>query len=237
MMENNKDEQNFNKRKKLILPPSVEAELNKDPNNKKTKNIDSENKVEQDDEKQILNIEDALNEIENLRQIIKQKEKEYLLLQADFVNFQKRTKKNEEERLKYATQDLALALIKQLDVFEQALSIDSDADIQKILEGFSMIHQGIIRVLSEYNVTEIEVKPGDSVDPEIHEVMLTEYNDDLPNNSVSKILLKGYKLYDRVIRATKIISVQNNVENDQADAIEPKDDKKSETSSQQNEQN
>ena len=214
MIEKDRQDSEPGMKKKLILPPSVEARLNKDKRNANfEKEMDSEgNNSEKDNnevKKEIENFEDALNEIENLLSVIEQKENEFMLLQADYANFQKRSRKNEEERLKYAIQDLTLSIIKQLDVFEQALSIDINADVSKMLEGFSMIYNGILKILSDYNVSEIAVEPGDFVNPEIHEVMITEQDPDKPNNTVSRIMLKGYKLSERVIRATKIISIQN----------------------------
>lgn len=185
------------KGKKIILPPSVEEKM---------KNEVSENEK----------TEEAVGETEKLKEKLAKSEKEiktlnkeYLLLQAEFSNFQKRLRKNDEERAKYALQPFASSLLSHIDAFEQALTTDSKADAQKILDGFMLIYKGIAKAFNDFEIKVILPEKGEVINLEFHEVMLTAEDAELSNNTVFEVIQKGYMLFDRVLRPGKVVAVKN----------------------------
>ena len=49
---------------------------------------------------------------------------------------------------------------------------------------------------------------GDSFDPNLHNAVMHEENEDLPENTISKVLMKGYKSGEKIIRAA-VVAVAN----------------------------
>ena len=108
--------------------------------------------------------------------------------------------------LKYANQDLILEVIGVLDNFERALNLDDNNlndELSKFLVGFKMIYASLKEILIKFGVEEIDALDKD-FDPMIHQALLVDQDKEKPNNIILDVLLKGYKLKDRVIRPASV---------------------------------
>ena len=131
--------------------------------------------------------------------------------QADFENYKKMQMESQKEFVKYAAENLVLQIIPVLDNFH--LSTDHIPEDQKNnawVTGIMHIQKQLENVLKENGVTEIETKKGDQFNPEVHEAV-SDSNDsnEHPNDSnelkVKKVLMKGYRINGKIIRAVKVI--------------------------------
>ena len=96
--------------------------------------------------------------------------------------------------------------MKVVDNFERAISMDDDDlsdEVSKFLSGFKMIYTSLINMLSELEVTEIEVD-GKEFNPTIAEAVLVEEDKTKPAGVVLEVLQKGYKYKDKVIRPAMV---------------------------------
>ena len=180
------------KPKKIILPPSVEEKMKSD-----------------EDKKEVSEAGKLQEKLAKSEQDLKKLSKEYLLLQAEFSNFQKRQRKMDEDRAKYAIQPFVSSLLTHIDTFEKALTLDSKVDAQKILDGFMLIYNGISKVFKDFNIEVIVPEKGSVINLEQQEVISTAEDANAPNNTVFDVIQKGYMLTDRVIRPAKVIAVKN----------------------------
>ena len=76
---------------------------------------------------------------------------------------------------------------------------------QRINELFDM--EEADEIFAKLGVSEIPAK-GEKFDPELHNAVMHEENEDFDENTVSDVFLKGYKLGDKVIRHS-VVKVMN----------------------------
>lgn len=135
---------------------------------------------------------ESYDEIEDLKNSL-------LRLQADFSNFRKRSEKEKEDTIKFASEGLITALLPILDNFYRAFDAAQAQGVEgDWLEGFALIQKDLIQVLESKGLEEIEAT-GQAFDPEYHQAVLTEPSDG-ESGIVLETLQKGYKLRDKVIR-------------------------------------
>ncbi|MFC7096167.1 nucleotide exchange factor GrpE [Halobaculum marinum] len=119
---------------------------------------------------------------------------------ADFQNYKKRAKKRQEQEKARATEDLVARLTDVRDNLVRALDQDADADIRP---GVESTLETFDRVLGEENVEIISPEPGQSVDPERHEVMM-RVDSEHPEGTVADVYKEGYEMADKVIEAAQV---------------------------------
>ena len=128
------------------------------------------------------------------------------LAQAELINYRKRKDEETANLLKYANQDLILEIIQVVDNFERAIKLDDNNltdDISKFLAGFKMMYASLTETLARFGVEEIN-RVGQIFDPSQEQALLTDSVEDKEDEVVLEVLLKGYKLKDRVIRPASV---------------------------------
>jgi molecular chaperone GrpE len=104
---------------------------------------------------------------------------------------------------KYAIEKQAGSLIDIVNQFAMALSYKpTDPNIAKYQSGFQMFLTMFQNLLQELGINEVKVNVGDEFNPEFMECIDFIHSDQLANNKVAKIITKGYKLHDRLIKPT-----------------------------------
>ncbi len=158
---------------------------------------------------------DAKNKEKEVKktEVEQNKENEYLdgwkRCQADFENYKKMQMESQREFVKYAAENLVLQIIPVLDNFHMSTDhVPEDQKNNAWVTGIMHIQKQLENVLKENGATEIETKEGDQFNPEIHEA-LENNNQETKNkeqkNKISKVILKGYKLNGKIIRAVKVV--------------------------------
>jgi molecular chaperone GrpE len=167
-------------------------------------NLNEETSKEEKQKKKKKNkVEDQLETIqEELNQV---KDKYYRAL-AEMENYKKRMSEDIKRERKYAGLSMADKLIDSIEVFDQALNMETeDRNLKNFLYGFKMIKDMMFNALKDEGVMIIESQVGDDFNPNIHEAMDKEYNPEQKENTVLRIVKKGYKFKDRVLRPTMVI--------------------------------
>lgn len=126
---------------------------------------------------------------------------------ADFQNY----KKDESARLaqigSYAREKMVEDLLPVLDAYDMAFA--NKEAWEKVDKNWRMgveyIHQQLMKVLNDNGIEEIPAKEGDIFDPTLHEPMGdTETDDTSKEHKIAKVIQKGYKVKDRIIRPARI---------------------------------
>lgn len=137
---------------------------------------------------------------------LKETEDKLLRLQAEFMNYQNRREKELETLFKYEGESIIKEVLKVVDNFERAINMDDDDlsdEVSKFLSGFKMIYTSLVNMLTDLEVTEIDVD-GKEFDPTIAEAVLVEEDKTKPAGVVLEVLQKGYKYKDKVIRPAMV---------------------------------
>ena len=147
------------------------------------------------------------DKVSGLEKKCKTLENDYVRLFAEFDNYRKRTLKEKSELIKSAGENILTNILPLVDDFERALKAmnETNEDLKTLKEGVELIYSKFISFLNQNGVKEIEVE-GKDFDTEFHEAVTT-----LPAPSeemkgkVIESIQKGYTLYDKVIRFSKVV--------------------------------
>ena len=129
-------------------------------------------------------------------------EEKYMRLQAEYLNFKTRTQNEVSRMLQYEGEDFIKEILNIKDNLERAVMMDDNDlsdEVSRFLSGFKMILGNLTALLDKFEVKEIECL-GLEFDPHVAEAVLTDHNEDKPENVVLEVLTKGYKYKDKVIR-------------------------------------
>ncbi|NCA95559.1 MAG: nucleotide exchange factor GrpE [Methanomicrobia archaeon] len=130
---------------------------------------------------------------------------EYFRAYADTQNLRKSVERELSEGLKYRAEGFVGDLLPVLDGFYFALAMEpANPELKNYLIGFQYIYQNILSVLEKEGVKEIAPKEGEAFDVKtMHAVEAQETEG--PPNKIVKVLNKGYKLKDRLVRPANVI--------------------------------
>ena len=175
---------------------------------KKKKNSLSEEEVESvleevetnEQEKEVF--VDLEKEVENLKKELAVERNKFLLAHADLENTKKRLSNDFTKRSKYMVQDFALSLLPALDSMEKVVLETDDKD-NPLLEAVEMMTRQLKASLKAEGVEEI-VALGEKFDPNFHHAIVMEAQEGVESDIVIEELQKGYKLKDRVLRASMV---------------------------------
>ncbi|HZH63077.1 MAG TPA: nucleotide exchange factor GrpE [Metabacillus sp.] len=142
--------------------------------------------------------------IAELQAKLDETENKMLRTQADFDNFRRRTRLDQEAAQKYRAQSIVSDILPALDNFERALQIEANNEQTKsLLQGMNMVYNQLVQALQNEGVETIK-SVGEPFDPHLHQAVMQVEDENLEPNTVVEELQKGYKLKDRVIRPAMV---------------------------------
>jgi len=152
-------------------------------------------------------IEQLKEELETEKAHAREYLKKLKYLQADFDNFQKRTKKQMERIQKVGIRRLLSKLLAIVDDLERAVStaqnINEEENNSMFYDGVKMILDQFHKILKEESVKKIDAL-GKRVNPRYHEVVCRFESSDHPNNTIIEEYRKGYLMDNEVIRPATV---------------------------------
>lgn len=123
-------------------------------------------------------------------------------LQADFVNYRKRSQREKEEMSLKGKIELASEILPVIDNFERALN--SADESTEFYSGVEMIYTQLLKLLSDQDIEEISAE-GEEFDPEFHEaIMKVDAENEDEEGKVVEVIQKGFILDERVIRPAMV---------------------------------
>lgn len=123
---------------------------------------------------------------------------------AEFSNYRKRVERDRSEWTGRSIGDFVLRLLPVLDDFHRALAHAAEtADFETFVHGIRLIENKIYDVLKASGVEPFE-PVGEVFNPAEHEAVIVEPSDELPDETISEVLLKGYRLGARVLRPAQV---------------------------------
>ncbi|MFC4320837.1 nucleotide exchange factor GrpE [Litchfieldia salsa] len=177
-----------------------EETINEEVNQQEDVIVESEQEasIEKDD----LTI--ANEKIADLEAKLAESENRTFRLQADFENYKRRIRLDQEAATKYRAQSLVTDILPALDNFERALKIEAiDDSAKSLMQGMEMVYRSLTEALANEGVEAIE-SVGKPFDPHLHQAVMQVEEADAEPNVVLEEFQKGYKLKDRVIRPTMV---------------------------------
>lgn len=123
----------------------------------------------------------------------------YVRLVAEFDNYRRRTRQNEDAVRATAAEALMVDLLPVLDNLQLAIGAAGDELSGPFGQGVSLISQQLSEVLSRHGLKRIDVE-GQPFDPNTMEAVARgEPSDDVPEGHVIEEYRRGYKLREKLL--------------------------------------
>ena len=131
---------------------------------------------------------------------------------AEAENSKRRIESESEKRLKFANENIIKGIIPVLDSLKAAIKSidekidrnDSESQLITFSEGVELVYKQLMDVLKANGLVPIEAL-GEGFDPNIHESVFATESDEVPEGNIMEELRTGYKLHDRIIRASQVV--------------------------------
>jgi len=146
-----------------------------------------------------------------------------LRLHAEMENLRNRTARELAGQRKYGCLHLLKDILPVIDNIDRAIesvqqedpSKENWPDVQEkeanvgsgpsgLLEGFQLVRQQLLSILEQHHCEPIDAL-GQPFDPQFHEAILQKPSAEQPKDHVMMVTQAGYRLYDRVVRASQVI--------------------------------
>ncbi len=129
----------------------------------------------------------------------------FLLLQAEFDNYRKRTLREKMELVETGGKDVLLAMLPVKDDMERAVAaMMKTEDVESVRQGVQLISQKFTDALKQRGVTQIEVV-GQPFDEEVAEAVARFAAGEEQKGLVIDCVQTGYRLGERVLRFAKVV--------------------------------
>ena len=120
----------------------------------------------------------------------------YMRMLAEYDNFRKRSAKERDGIYSDACTDVLTAILPVLDNLERA---ESCKDAEGLSKGLELTLKSFKETLEKLGVQEIEAE-GKTFDPNFHNAVMHEENEERGENEITEVLMKGYTKGEKVIR-------------------------------------
>ena len=149
---------------------------------------------------------DAKNaEIESLKIALAEANNRHLRLMAEFDNFRRRSAKEQLDLIETANGKLLEKLSEVQDNFERAFAAENKAkDLEAFEKGMQMIYNQFAKVLTDAGLEQID-PTGNEFDPNLHEALMQQPSETIPEGHVVTVFQKGYKLKNKILKTAKVI--------------------------------
>ncbi|SDZ06315.1 nucleotide exchange factor GrpE [Nitrosomonas sp. Nm58] len=125
----------------------------------------------------------------------------WLRAKAEAENIRKRAQSDIANAHKYAIEKFSTELLAVMDSLDAALAVEN-ATLENFKSGVELTQKQLIAVFEKFNIKVVNPE-GEKFDPHQHQAMCM-VESDLPPNTVTQVLQRGYMLHDRVIRPAMV---------------------------------
>lgn len=178
------------------------GEVKEEQNNNENYSTESQLEMELSREELIEEVKEKDKKIDALDAEVDDLLSRMQRLQADFVNYRKRSQREKEEMSLKGKIDLASEILPVIDNFERALN--SAEESTEFYSGVEMIYKQLLKLLSDQGIEEISAE-GEEFNPEFHEaIMKVDAENEDEEGKVVEVIQKGFILDERVIRPAMV---------------------------------
>ena len=177
--------------------------------NDKNKNVDN-GASDQIEELDSVNTDEELldqtSEIDELKKLADENWEKVLRLQAELENLRKRTLKDVESASKGSIERVFQEILPIMDSFELGVKVDTSTKegVETFIEGQTATFKLFQSVLDKFSIETINPE-NMKYDPDLHDVISIQDNDDVDSGYIIEVLQKGYRLKNRLLRPARVI--------------------------------
>lgn len=171
-------------------------------------NLSDENGTETTEQPEVvveITEQDAqARKIDELTKALEEEESKKLRVLADMENVKRRAALDFQALQTYRAQNVLVNILPVLDNFQRALTVEAkEAETQSLLTGMEMVYRSLVEALKSEGLEEIPATDQE-FDPNFHQAVMTEHDEEKASGIVLEELQKGYKLKERVLRPSMV---------------------------------
>lgn len=140
---------------------------------------------------------------EKLQAELNEKNDQLLRMAAEYDNFRKRSQREKEALYSECKSSVVNELLPVIDNFERCVAPAADTSYEDYKKGVELTYKQFGEALKKLGI-EAFGEVGDTFDPNLHNAVMHTEDENLPENTISNVLMKGYKLGDKIIRAAMV---------------------------------
>ena len=123
---------------------------------------------------------------------------------AEFDNFRKRTEKEKSQMYEIGAKDIIEKILPVVDNFERGLAaVPEEEKENPFAQGMEKIYKQLMTTLESVGVKPIEAV-GSEFNPDFHNAVMHEENEEFGENIISEEFQKGYTYRDSVVRHSMV---------------------------------
>ena len=123
---------------------------------------------------------------------------------AEFDNFRKRTEREKAQMFEIGAKDIIEKILPVVDNFERGFAGLSEEELSTpFAQGMDKVYKQMISTLEAAGVKPIEAV-GKEFDPNLHNAVMHEDNEEFGENIISEEFIKGYTYRDSVVRHSMV---------------------------------
>lgn len=123
---------------------------------------------------------------------------------AEFDNFRKRTEREKAQMFEIGAKDIIEKILPVVDNFERGFAGISEEELATpFAQGMDKVYKQMISTLEAAGVKPIEAV-GKEFDPNLHNAVMHEDNEEFGENIISEEFIKGYTYRDSVVRHSMV---------------------------------
>lgn len=171
--------------------------------------VDQQNQTDLPDDQQVqaeqtADVIDEASEVERWKKEAEENHDRLLRAMADMENMRRRFRKEQEDRMKYASLPVVEALLPALDNFERALSVEKEnMTVDSLMQGINMVYRQMLQVFEKEGLLAIDAT-GKPFDPHVHQAVMQVEDSAFEPGTVVEELQKGYQFKDRTVRPAMV---------------------------------
>lgn len=123
---------------------------------------------------------------------------------AETENVRRRAVKDREDTAKFAVTNFARDMVKAAEDLRRALDSATGGGSDAMIEGVRLTERELLATLERHGIKRIEVKPGDKLNPELHEAMFEVPTDAQEPGTVAQVMETGYTIHGRLLRPARV---------------------------------
>ncbi len=124
---------------------------------------------------------------------------------ADLENYRKRMAREKADTIRFGNQRLFEELLPVLDSFDMGMMAAEQDSSSMIFVGMQMVQKQMADFLTNQGVEPLACAKGDEFDPNLHDGVSKEASDDVEAGKVLRVMRKGYKMGERLIRPVNVV--------------------------------
>ncbi len=148
--------------------------------------------------------------LKSLQNELKKAKEDNLRYLAEIDNLSKRFEREREDTFKYAVTEFANEIILVADNFVRVIENislikkDDKDKVKPLIEGVDLIFKDFLKTLEKFEIKQIDCL-GKKFDPNFHQAVSEEVNNDKEIGEIIKVVQTGYLIQDRLLRPASVV--------------------------------